>query len=89
MNVILNSIQCVKVQKVKIIHIIFSYLCASTVAPIESSSCDHKSMIDFDVKEYKSTEWENSKNHCLKDVHVVLDVCFTVSEIRKIYITFV
>ena len=60
-----------------------AYLSASTVASIESSSCDHESMIDFDVEEYKSKKWQNSKYHCLKNIHVIFDVHFAVSENEK------
>ena len=40
-------------------------------------------MVYLDVEEYQSTKRYHPKHHCLKDVHVVLDVCFTVSEIKK------
>ena len=61
----------------------YAYLCASTVASIKSSSCDHESMIDFDVEENKSKKWQNSKYHCLKNIHVIFDVHFAVSENEK------
>ena len=72
------------VEKVHSSLCIVTYLCTSScTSSLKSSSGQDESVVDFDIEEYESTKRYHSKYHCLKDVHIVLYIDFTISENDK------
>ena len=58
-----------------------AYLSASSrTSTLKSSPRQDETMIYLDVEKYQSKKRYYTENHCLKDVHVVLDVSLTISE---------
>ena len=58
-----------------------TYLSASSCASsLKSSTRKDKSVVNLNIKKYKSTKRNHPEYHRLKYVHIILDVYFTVSE---------